>query len=69
MDSRILKQKNLQDFAKIIMDDPLGDSFIVYNQLEVKSKMQSWFKALPWITPHYAIKSNPIRPLLEDILQ
>ena len=39
MDSRILKQNSLQDFAKIVKDDPLGGSFIVYNQLEVVSKM------------------------------
>ena len=26
-------------------------------------------KALPWIKPHYAIKSNPSTPLLQDLIQ
>ena len=30
MDSRIVKQNNLQEFAKLVKEDPLGNSFIVY---------------------------------------
>jgi diaminopimelate decarboxylase len=26
-------------------------------------------KALPWIKPHYAIKSNPSIPLLQDLIE
>ena len=30
-------------------------------------KLSVWKKALPWIKPHYAIKSNPALPLLNDL--
>jgi diaminopimelate decarboxylase len=30
-------------------------------------KFDDWGKALPWIKAHYAIKSNPAFPLLNDL--
>jgi diaminopimelate decarboxylase len=54
--------------CKLVSDDPLSNSFLIYNGQEARSKMVNWKRLLPWITPYYAIKSNPIRPLLEDVL-
>lgn len=31
------------------------------------TKLNNWKSTLPWITPFYAIKSNPIKPLLQDL--
>lgn len=50
----------------MIHKDPLGHSFLVYNPNEAVNKLRNWNKTLPWITPHYAIKSNPIKPLLHE---
>jgi ornithine decarboxylase len=30
-------------------------------------KYEDWNKSLPWIKAHYAIKSNPALPLLNDL--
>lgn len=48
--------------------DPYGHSFITYNSTELRRKVSNWKRALPWITPYYAIKSNPIEPLINDIV-
>jgi diaminopimelate decarboxylase len=47
--------------------DPCSASFLLYNSHEAQRKLKNWKAALPWIHPHYAIKSNPIKPLLEDL--
>jgi ornithine decarboxylase len=39
---------------------------LLYNETEARRKLGAWKKALPWIKPHYAIKSNPAMPLLND---
>lgn len=52
----------------MVREDPFGASFLIYNRYEALSKLAAWKRALPWITPHYAIKSNPIKPLLQEIL-
>lgn len=40
----------------------------MYNTLEVKNKILNWKSKLPWITPHYALKSNPIEPIVHDVI-
>ncbi|CAK78892.1 unnamed protein product (macronuclear) [Paramecium tetraurelia] len=59
----ISQQKEFLNFARI---DPYGHSFMIYNSIELKNKVNQWQLTLPWITPHYAIKSNPIEPLIQD---
>ena len=39
---------------------------LLYNDLEAQRKLSAWKAALPWIKPHYAVKSNPAFPLLND---
>lgn len=39
----------------------------MYNPVEAAHKLAQWKKALPWITPHYAIKSNPTKELIQDL--
>lgn len=31
------------------------------------SKIFNWSQKLPWIQPHYAVKSNPIEHLIKDV--
>jgi diaminopimelate decarboxylase len=47
--------------------DPNSSSFLIYNSHEAQRKIKNWKTTLPWIHAHYAIKSNPITPLLEDL--
>ena len=47
--------------------DPNSASFLIYNSHEAQRKLKNWKSSLPWIQPYYAIKSNPIKPLLEDL--
>jgi diaminopimelate decarboxylase len=47
--------------------DPNSSSFLIYNSHEAQRKIKNWKVTLPWIHAHYAIKSNPITPLLEDL--
>ena len=30
-------------------------------------KVEKWKSKLPWIQPYYAVKSNPIKPLISDL--
>ena len=41
---------------------------MLYNPTEATRKLANWKKALPWIKPHYAIKSNPYEGMVSDIL-
>lgn len=40
---------------------------MVYNPVEALKKIGAWKKALPWIHPHYAIKSSPSADLIKDL--
>lgn len=42
-------------------------STMLYNSQEVVRKVQNWRNSLPWIKMHYAIKSNPSLPILNDL--
>ena len=50
-------------------EDPLQVSCLMYDSKEVQRKYDNWNKTFPWIKAHYAIKSNPTRPILEDLHQ
>lgn len=65
-DNRTVPNHALSSFASMIHKDPLGHSFLVFNPNEAVNKLRNWTNTLPWITPHYAIKSNPIKPLLHE---
>jgi len=45
----------------------LSDSFLTYDTKSVQERIYDWKTKLPWIKPHYAVKSNPIGQLLEDV--
>lgn len=40
---------------------------MLYNSNDTINKLKNWKEKLPWIIPYYAIKSNPIKPLLQDL--
>jgi len=50
----------------IVQNNKLQTSCLLYNPNESLRKYKVWQQALPWIKPHYAIKSNPALPLLND---
>jgi diaminopimelate decarboxylase len=68
LDQRRLDLQQRLQFLKFVKQDPQGHSFLVYNSAEVQRKHQDWTTTLPWIKPFYAIKSNPINPLLTDLV-
>lgn len=54
------------EVSNILQENKLQTSCLLYNENEAARKLTAWKKALPWIKPHYAIKSNPALPLLND---
>lgn len=55
-----------QEVNQILEENKMQTSCLLYNETEAQRKLQAWKTALPWIKPHYAIKSNPAIPLLND---
>jgi len=55
-----LSPQQQETFIKMIDEDPLSESFLIYDQAQIQTKMANWKKNLSWIQPFYAIKSNPI---------
>lgn len=66
-DSQHLSINAQRRFLSFVEADPLSSSFLIYNSKYTMNKIQAWKKALPWIKPFYAIKSNPIMPLIQDV--
>ena len=66
-DSRLLNIQQQHEISTFVADDTLSSSILVYNPNEAVNKISAWKKALPWIKPHYAIKSNPTTQLIEDL--
>jgi len=62
-----LSTQQQETFIKMIDQEPLSESFLIYDQAQIQTKMRQWKENLPWIQPFYAIKSNPIQPLLTDL--
>jgi len=56
-----------KEIAGFVGKDNLTTSILVYNPAEAEHKMTSWKNALPWIQPHYAIKSCPSMELIKDL--
>lgn len=67
-DTNTLSLKSQKRLLSFIDSDPLSSSFLIYNSNYTLSKIKTWQKKLPWIKPFYAIKSNPIQPLLTDVV-
>ena len=58
-DSRLLNISHQLAVSELVKKDQLSTSFLLYNPTEAIRKLANWKKTLPWIKPHYAIKSNP----------
>lgn len=55
------------EISNFVRKDNLSSSILIYNPVEAKNKINAWKKALPWIKPHYAIKSCPSMDLVKDL--
>jgi hypothetical protein len=66
-DSRLLNIPQQLEMSSFVADDTLSSSVLVYNPIEASNKLAAWRRALPWIQPHYAIKSNPTTDLIHDL--
>ena len=66
-DQRLLSRNQAEEINQILSDNNLQTSCLIYNENEAVRKIAAWKKALPWIKPHYAIKSNPCLPILNDL--
>lgn len=66
-DQRLLSRNQAEEINQIILENNLQTSCLVYNENEAVRKLAAWKSALPWIKPHYAIKSNPALPILNDL--
>jgi len=70
LDKKPLENKLQSVVVSAIQKDPLSNSsFLFYNPNELLSKVRQWKTNLPWITPYYAIKSNPIKPIVDDLIE
>lgn len=65
-DERLLTSDQALEVTKILEENNMQTSCLLYNETEAIRKLSAWKEALPWIKPHYAIKSNPALPLLND---
>lgn len=65
--NEILSNVNQEKFCKFIAEDPNSASFLTYDRSSVQNKILNWTQKLPWIQPHYAVKSNPIQQLIKDV--
>lgn len=66
-DSRLLSNEQARQIDAIIAGNSLQTSCLLYNPNEAMRKFDNWAQELPWIKAHYAIKSNPALPLLNDL--
>lgn len=67
LENEHLTQNKQKDFLRFPNDNPQGSSFMVYTPKKLQDQIQQWRTNLPWISPFYAMKSNPIAPLIQDI--
>lgn len=65
-DERLLSSEQAKQIDSIISSNNLQTSCLLYNPAEAMRKFDNWATSLPWIKAHYAIKSNPALPLLND---
>lgn len=55
------------EISNFVANENLSSSILVYNPVEASKKIAAWKNALPWIKPHYAIKSCPSTDLIQDL--
>lgn len=68
-DPRDLSVNHQKEIANFIAKDTLSSSLLIYNPAEAERKITAWRNALPWIEPHYAIKSCPSMDLIKDFAE
>jgi len=68
-DSQHLSLTAQRRFLSFVEADPQSSSFLIYNSGYTTRKIQTWKRTLPWIKPFYAMKSNPITPLIQDVMK
>lgn len=56
-----------REVLKFVQQDSLQNSFLVFRPDLLQGQIDQIKERLPWIRPHYAIKSNPISPILEQV--
>lgn len=66
-DPQLLSLDHQKEIANFISKDCLSSSLLIYNPAEAARKIKAWKAALPWIQPHYAIKSCPSMDLIKDL--
>jgi hypothetical protein len=66
-DQRTLSSIQASEIDGILQQHQPHASCLLYNPTEAMRKLNNWNAALPWIKPHYAVKSNPAMPLLNDL--
>lgn len=66
-DPRNLNEDQQKQIADFVAKDNLSSSLLIYNPAEASRKMTAWKNSLPWIQPHYAIKSCPSMDLIKDL--
>lgn len=66
-DQRLLSHDQAEQIDQIISSNNLQTSCLLYNSTEAMRKFDNWNQTLPWIKAHYAIKSNPALPMLNDL--
>lgn len=64
---RLLSEEQQKQIAGFVAKDSLSSSFLVYNPAEALRRITNWKNSLPWIQPHYAIKSCPSMDLIKDL--
>lgn len=69
LDKRTLTPRQQEEVSDFIKRDPLSPSFIVYNRTETLRKIKIFREKMPWVNLFYAMKANPIDPLLRDVIQ
>ena len=67
-DPRPLSGTQAEEVSTIMGLHNFHNSFMLYNESEVARKINNWREALPWIQIHFAVKSSPSQPILEDML-
>ena len=68
-DPRPLHLSHQSHLSSIIESANSKSSILFYNPNEAIKKIENWKKVLPWIKPHYAVKSNPCEEILGDLVQ
>jgi len=67
LENQPLTTAQQSEFLAFAQEDPRGSSFMVYNPSKLAGQISQWKDHLSWISPFYAMKSNPIEPLISDI--